>query len=268
MYDYCAKNNVPYCKTGKLVVAQEHQRPYIQTLHEKAKNLAWPPHSPSKNVHEPVVPTQLLDRDETHHMEPNLSRKIVAALFSPETGIIDSHTLMETFEKDISETDGGAVAYATKVVRVDPYVGSPQAEGSVSSEAAESGWVVQTVTDNAAESDSLLARTVINASGLAGPMVLNSLLQPKNRIPMYFAKGSYASYHGRGISDVKHLIYPCPGTGRTLHGFQSLGTHLTLDFPNVNRRAQCIHSTAQEEIVRRSLINYSIHELNYFRYLE
>ncbi|KAI0091903.1 NAD dehydrogenase [Irpex rosettiformis] len=229
LYDYCAKNNVPHRKTGKLVVAQEQQRSYIETLHNKAKNLVWPPHSSSDNTRAPVVPVRLLDRDETHQMEPNLSKKIVAALFSPETGIIDSHTLMEAFEKDISETEGGAVAYATKVVRVDPHIGSPRAEGSVSAEVAEPGWIVQTVTGNAAESDSLLARTIINALGLAGSMVLNSLLPPAKRIPMYFAKGSYASYHGRGVSDVKHLIYPCPGTGRTLHGFQSLGTHLTLD---------------------------------------
>ncbi|KAI0772687.1 NAD dehydrogenase [Irpex lacteus] len=229
LYDYCSENNVPYRKTGKLVVAQEHQRPYLQTLHEKAKSLVWPLHSSSSDTHQPVVPTRLLERDEIHQMEPDLSKKIVAALLSPETGIVDSHTLMETFERDISETEGGALAYSTKVVRVDPHTGSSQAEGSISSEAAETGWIVQTVTGEAEESDSLLARTVINASGLAGPMVLNSLLPPEKRIPMYFAKGSYASYHGRGVSDVKRLIYPCPGTGRTLHGFQSLGTHLTLD---------------------------------------
>lgn len=229
MYDYCTQNNVPFRKTGKLVVAQDHQRPYIETLHDKSKKLTWPHHSLPEDLKHPVLPTRLIGRDEAHDMEPDLSRKIVAALWSPETGIVDSHSLMESFERDITETDGGELVYSTRVVRVDPHIGSSQAQGSTSSDIAEAGWVVQTVTGDSEESDCMLARTLINASGLSGPMVLNSLLPRERRIPMYFAKGSYASYHGPGISSVKHLIYPCPGSGRTLHGFQSLGTHLTLD---------------------------------------
>jgi len=60
-------------------------------------------------------------------------------------------------------------------------------------------------------------------------MVLNSILPKDERIPMYYARGSYASYHGSGTSQVKHLIYPCPYTGPNAHAFESLGTHLTLD---------------------------------------
>ncbi|KAI0693803.1 NAD dehydrogenase [Cytidiella melzeri] len=250
LYDYCITNNIPYRKTGKLVVAQDHQRPYIQTLHEKAKSLGvWPPRASSEDITHPVVPTRLLQRDEAHELEPSLSKKIVAALLSPETGIVDSHALMESFERDIGETEGGALVYSTKVVRVDPQVGSSQAEGVSSTEAAGAGWVVQTVTGEEEESDAMLARTLINASGLAGPMVLNSMLPHEKRISMYFAKGSYASYHGHGVSDVKHLIYPCPGTGRTLHGFQSLGTHLTLDLQNNVRFGPDIDWLSPPELV-------------------
>jgi len=46
---------------------------------------------------------------------------------------------------------------------------------------------------------------------------------------MFYAKGSYASYHGPGVSNVKRLIYPCPYSGPNAHAFESLGTHLTLD---------------------------------------
>lgn len=229
MYDYCQKNSIPYRKTGKLVVAQEHQRPYIETLFKKTAQLSWPPHSDPSKAKEPVVPARLMDGDELRALEPDLSKKIVAALLSSETGIVDSHSLMESFEKDITGTEAGSLVYSTRVVRVDPYTGSCQAEGNAAAEPAEEGWVVQTVTGDAEESDSLLARTLINASGLAGPMILNSLLPMEQRIPMYYARGSYASYRGPGASNVSRLIYPCPGTGRTLHGFQSLGTHLTLD---------------------------------------
>lgn len=228
MYEYCRANNIPHRKTGKLVVAQEHQIPYIETLYKKTRDLPYPPHSSLNNTGQQAVPARLIDKDEAHALEPDLSKKIVAALLSPETGIVDSHSLMESFEKDITEADGELVL-STRVVRVDPHAGSSQAEGNPSGEIAEDGWVVQMVTGNGQESDSLLARTLINASGLAGPMILNSLLPMEKRIPMYFAKGSYASYRGLGVSRISRLIYPSGGSGRTLHAFQSLGTHLTLD---------------------------------------
>lgn len=124
---------------------------------------------------------------------------------------------MESLEKDIMES--GDLAYATRVVRVDPYTPDN-----------ERGWVIQTVTgDEDVESDAILARTVFNTSGLSGPFILNSLLPVEKRIPMYYARGSYASYKGPGISGISHLIYPCPEVGPNAHAFASLGTHLTLD---------------------------------------
>jgi len=114
--------------------------------------------------------------------------------------------------------------YSTRVVRVDPY------------KSDEEGWVVQTATSGAAQSDALLAKCLINASGLSGNLILNSLLPPEARIPMYYARGSYATYSGPGVSHVSSLIYPCPdsvGTEGAQKGdsasFTGLGTHLTLD---------------------------------------
>lgn len=204
------------------MVAQEHQRAYIESLHAKAQHI----HSSPDNLTQSVLPTRLIGGDEARVLEPDLSKSIVAAVWSPETGIVNSHSLMSSFEKNIKDAEGAALVYSTRVVRVDPWLGSSQAKGSPSNEVAEKGWVVQTVTGDAEESDAILARTVINASGLAGPMILNSLLPKDLRLPMYYARGSYASYKGPGATYVSHLIYPCPSTE---HTFQSLGTHLTLD---------------------------------------
>ena len=152
-------------------------------------------------------------------MEPDLSPDISLALFSPETGIVDSHALMESLEKDIEESGSGSVVYSTQVVRVDPYDRQP-------------GWVVQMATKNG-EPDALFTRTLINSTGLSGPFILNSFLSclnpPQPLLPIYYAKGSYASYHGPGVSNVRHLIYPVPDVGTEGHGFTTLGTHLTLD---------------------------------------
>ena len=114
------------------------------------------------------------------------------------------------------DAEGSEIVYSTKVVRIDPSRDGP-------------GWVVQLVTGNAEEGDALLARTVINSAGLAAPRILNTILPEEKRIPMYFARGSYASYHGPGIKNVSHLIYPCPHVGKDAHAFASLGTHLTMD---------------------------------------
>ena len=227
MYQRCERHNIPHRKTGKLVVAHESQRSYVESLLEKSHWLSWPPHSAQapQLAGEPVLPITLISGDHARELEPDLSKDITTALWSPETGIVDSHALMESLEKDILESEGGELVYSTRVVRVDPYKG---AEGFPTTPSHD-GWVVQTMTDGALERDAFLAKTLINASGLSANLVLNSLLPESSRIPMYFGRGSYASYSGPGISSVSHLIYPCPETGHNKHAFQSLGTHLTLD---------------------------------------
>ena len=205
----CQARNIPFRKVGKLVVAHQHQQDYIGKLHAKAPHLQIPPIPLS------AVPTRLIDGEEARQMEPNLSPSIIAALWSPETGIIDSHSLMQSLEKDILDSPESELVYSTRVVRVDP---------------EKDGWAVQTVTAGSGQSDTFLAKALINASGLSANLILNSLLPEEKRIPIYFAKGSYASYRGQSLKGISHLIYPCPEVGR--HGassFASLGTHLTLD---------------------------------------
>ncbi|KNZ73688.1 L-2-hydroxyglutarate dehydrogenase, mitochondrial [Termitomyces sp. J132] len=205
IYKRCATHHIPYRKCGKLVVARDEQKSYIENLHRKSMNLAWPPHSPRENLQRSVLPTKLLSGREARELEPDLSSEIVAALWCPETGILDSHSFMESLEKDIIDSEAGNLVYSTKVVRIDPHI--PDSLGL--------GWVIQTVTGDAPEGDAMLARTVINASGLSSTLFLNSILPASERIPMYYARGSYASYH------------KLRGGGE--HAFHSLGTHLTLD---------------------------------------
>ena len=148
-------------------------------------------------------------------MEPRLSPSIAAALWSPETGIIDSHSLLQSLEKDIQDSPEAHLVYSTRVVRVDP---------------EKSGWAVQTLTTGCGQSDTFLAKILVNASGLSANLILNSLLPQEKRVPIYFAKGSYASYHGRNLKDINRLIYPCPEIApQGAFYFAGLGTHLTLD---------------------------------------
>lgn len=224
MYARCDSHSIPYRKLGKLIVATFNpaQRAYLEKLHAHCSSLRPPPFSALSRA----VPTRLISGHEAREMEPDLGQDIAAALYSPETGIVDSHAFMDSLETDVEGSDGGELVYGTEVVSVDPaQLEDVKREGE--------GWVVQTVTaGSGAASDAILARTLINASGLASNQILNRLLPmaepPQPLIPIYYARGSYAKYRGPGVSKVKSLIYPVPEDGGR-HAFHGLGTHLTLD---------------------------------------
>lgn len=240
LYEHCQANNIPVRRTGKLVVAFKDQLDYIQGLYAKARQLRWPETFAQKAEHHfsskgPVLPVELLSGAEARYREPDLSPDIEGALWVPSTGIMDSHELMQSLERDIDDSANGALVYATSVARIDPFASSSAA---ALPDAPDAGWVVQTVTgatldtaDATSDSTALLARTVINAAGLSAPLILNGIVPEAERVPMYFARGSYATYTGPGVSRVRHLVYPCPDVarGRGASAFQSLGTHLTMD---------------------------------------
>ncbi|KAJ7667671.1 NAD dehydrogenase [Mycena polygramma] len=199
---------------------------HVRKVGKLARNLQWPS-SFTTTPDRRALSTRLLSGAQAREMEPSLSDEITGALWCPETGIIDSHALMESLEKDIIDSECGDLVYSTRVVRIDPYCG--ESTGSPN-EAARRGWVVQMVTGDTGEADAIFTKTLINATGLSAPLIVNSLLPEAKRIPLFYARGSYAKYSGPGVSNVSHLIYPCPETKGKTHDFQSLGTHLTLDF--------------------------------------
>ncbi|KAG8985412.1 hypothetical protein FRB90_004730, partial [Tulasnella sp. 427] len=130
MYDYCRERSIPHKKLGKLVVALPHQTNYIEKLHERCQSLRH--HRQSSNSDsEPAVPTELISGDRARELEPDLSPHIAKALWSSETGIVDSHALMDALEGDVTSSETGEVVLGTRVVRVDP---------------TAEGWVVQLLT--------------------------------------------------------------------------------------------------------------------------
>lgn len=225
MYEKCTEHGIPHKQTKKLVVGADYAKEYLEKLQLHCKALGQ--HAP---------PTRLITGDEARELEPHLSHDIAWALLSERTGIVSSHELMAHLERQLLEAENSEIVYDTKVVRVDPNQLHPSAVDSKrGSDGSQDGWVVQTVTsDSDGDADALLAKVVINTSGLNGPMVLNSLLSElgsqQDPIPMWHSKGNYASYKGPGATDIKHLIYPVPDTrNKGTHAHTSLGTHLTLD---------------------------------------
>jgi L-2-hydroxyglutarate oxidase LhgO len=191
LYAYCEERGVAHQRCGKLIVANTpSQSAALPAIVEKARANG-------------VLDLRVLDREQSRQMEPEL--ECVGAVYSPSTGIVDSHALMLSLQGDI-ENAGGLVACHTAVEQV-----------TMTSEGLE----VLT-----ADGTRLLTRTVVNAAGL-GACDLARRVQglAVHHVPKaWFAKGNYFTLSGR--TPFSHLIYPAPEPDKHLAG---LGVHLTID---------------------------------------
>jgi L-2-hydroxyglutarate oxidase LhgO len=187
LYDYCRLRNVPHRACGKFIVATSAEQ--VAELHSiRARAAACG-----------VTDLVFLNAAEARAAEPAL--QCVAALYSPSTGIVDSHALMLALLGDL-ENAGGLLA-----------LNSPLAQADIAQGAIEL---------IAVDGTRLLASTVVNAAGVQAPMLAAKFsgLDPSHVPRAHFAKGNYFSLAGR--SPFTHLIYPVPEAA-------GLGVHLTLD---------------------------------------
>jgi glycerol-3-phosphate dehydrogenase len=127
--------------------------------------------------------------------EPNVHA--VAALFSPESGIVDAESYVKTLLRTAEQT-GVIFLPAAKVVGADPAVG---------------GIALRT------ERETILAHQVVNAAGLYADEV-SRMLGGEN-FTIYPCRGEYAELTPSKRSVVNYLVYPVPDPAG--HG---LGVHL------------------------------------------
>ena len=101
VYAYCLERGVEARPIGKLLVAaSEAQVPKLASIKENAER---------NGVHD----LYWLSSEEACTLEPEV--RCTAALFSPSTGILDSHAFMLTLQGDI-ENAGGIVAFQSAVI--------------------------------------------------------------------------------------------------------------------------------------------------------
>ncbi|MDX1571491.1 MAG: NAD(P)/FAD-dependent oxidoreductase, partial [Xanthomonadales bacterium] len=182
LYAYCDRHRIGYREIGKLIVATG------EAEHDRLRALQ---HNAAQNG----VDLEWLEADQVQELEPSLA--VTAALHSPETGIIDSHELMETLIADL-ESAGGQVVVRSSVARV---LSGPRVE----------------LSDGAL----IGARLIVNAAGLGAVDLLERSGVATSAMPRIgWVKGSYFSFARRSPCD--RLVYPLPDE----HG---LGIHLTLD---------------------------------------
>jgi len=199
LYAYAAERNVEHRRCGKLIVATHGDQ--LAELDALATAAAANGVDDLKRFSGAAV----------RALEPEL--RAHAALFSPSTGIIDTHGLMLALLGE-AQDHGAVVAFGVDVVG-----GVIEPAGVTLRTAARSGV-----------DDAIRATLVVNAAGLDATVVAGRLDGfPAVHAPLiHFAKGSYYALTGThpaihsGRAPFSHLIYPVPAPG-------GLGVHLTLD---------------------------------------
>jgi L-2-hydroxyglutarate oxidase LhgO len=193
LYEYLNRYNLPYRKTGKLIVAVDRtEEGRIEELFDNAKANG-------------VDDVSLLNRKQIASLEPAV--RAGAALFSPSTGIFDTHTFMKLLETNAAQA-GVLFGYNCMVEAVNK---------------SGLGYEI-TIKDADGELVQLASSIVINCAGLFAPLIARSagIDCKKAGYVQHYLKGEYFTVPEIKRDFFKTLIYPPPGTA-------SLGIHTVLD---------------------------------------
>lgn len=194
LYQHCDEYHVPYKKVGKLIVAtSEKEEGVLAQIKQKSDANG-------------VTDLTEVGQEELNKLEPNLSA--TKALFSPSTGIVDSHQYMLSLLGKF-ESNGGMFVPQTEFNNAE-YVSLDD----------ENHFVVRTTNNN--EEFTFQTNFLINSAGLHASNVATSITGlVDDQIPeTLFCRGHYFSYSAKSLFN--HLIYPVPEQA-------GLGIHATLD---------------------------------------
>ena len=196
LYTFCESRGVGHKRLGKLIVS---------THADQGEQLAALLRHAAGNG---VADLKQIGKMEISALEPELS--VSEGLFSPSTGIIDSHAYMLALLGD-AEAAGASLVREAEMI-------------SVTRQSDSHHLIVR----NAGEVVTLQAAILINCAGLWAPRVAERIesLDRKFVPPTFLAKGNYVTLNVR--SPFRHLVYPVPEPG-------GLGVHLTLDMGGAAR---------------------------------
>ena len=184
LYEFCRTHDVPHEKCGKLIVAvDESEIPRLDALFRTG-------------VSNGVEGLTAVDRAFIHSREPNI--RAVAAIFSPETGIVEAERLVHALRR-AAESEGAIFLPGTRLA------GAAGGSGGVELRTGQ---------------ETIVAATVVNAAGLYADEV--SRMLGGDEFTIYPVRGEYAELIPSKRSLVNALVYPLPHAAG--HG---LGVHIT-----------------------------------------
>jgi len=190
LYEICARKGVPHARVTKIITARtEDELPQLEKIHERGTANG--------------VELRMLSPAEVRALEPNVPS--VGALFSPNTGIVSAHGLMDHFAHAAREA--GAVIQSRAEL-----VGLERSDGE---------W--ELTLRSGGERDSVSAERVVNAAGLDADTVaaLAGVDVDRAGYRQHFCKGSYFAVSAARSRLVSRLVYPVPS-------HVSLGVHAVI----------------------------------------
>lgn len=187
--------DIPFTRNGSLVVClSEEDRPRLEALYENG-------------VKNGVEGLEIVEAERLRQLEPNVSRKAVAALWAPTGGIVCPF-LMTIALAENANTNGVEFKLNTEVKAI--------------SRRGESGWTVQT------DKGALNAKCVVNAAGVYADVLHNMVSGEKLHITP--RRGDYLLLDHSTEGFVTHTVFQLPGKfgkgvliSPTIHGNTIVG---------------------------------------------
>jgi L-2-hydroxyglutarate oxidase LhgO len=193
IYDYCKKYEIPFNNCGKLIVAtSEEEISVIEGIRLTAL----------KNG---VDDLSFLEREQISELEPNIFA--LKALFSPSTGIVDSHSLMKQYETN-SYNNGCQIVYGSEVTGISQI---------------ENGYKID-LSDADKKNYSFTTRIIINSAGLTSDKVSEMVGIKDDSLKILFCKGEYFRINPPKNRLINRLVYPVPH-----QNMEGIGIHVTID---------------------------------------
>ena len=190
--EFCARHNVPYRTTRKLVVAKNaSEEKELLALMKKGEGNG-------------VEGLRIIDGMDMRAIEPHVRGH--AALLVPSTGICSAEDLVHAFAR-VAEEHGANLVNHAKVISLEPVKDAVRVRLRIGDE-------------EQSETETIEARCVINSAGLYSDEVAQ--LRGPRPWRIYPVRGEYCEIRGPRAGLIQSLVYPLPH-----HDGLSLGLHFT-----------------------------------------
>jgi len=191
LYEYCEKHEVPHKRLSKIIVAMVPE----EVAHLERILL---------NGQQNGVELEMITGERSRELEPHVPA--VAALYSPNTGVISAHGLMDALLHE-ARLKGATFQSSAEVVGLE-----------------KTALDYRITIDTPAGVESFTSERVINAAGLECDTVagLVGIDLDSAGYRLHYCKGSYFSVASSRSDVVHRLVYPVPTA-------VSLGVHALVD---------------------------------------